>query len=144
MSHGFYVGSASPPQLVTLRLYFDYFAHEVAYELKCVDDGVILALAWFGTFDDGAETASGAIPVYGPAAGDREYAFSVWDEGGDGVRCEWGEGGYRLYLGAKVYGRLIASGNGTYGRGEEVGFVVEGHSEPTAGPTERPTPRPTR
>lgn len=85
VTHGFYVGASTPQQYLTLNFQFDYFAHEVAYELKNDATGVIFALAWYHTFEADDVEASMIIPVYGPEWGDQTYTFRIWDDGADGI-----------------------------------------------------------
>lgn len=80
VTHGFYAGN-SPEQFLTLDFQFDYFAHEVAYEMKNSNDGIIFALAWFHTFEADVESASMTIPIYSPEWGDQEYSLMLWDDG---------------------------------------------------------------
>lgn len=140
VSHGFYVG-ASPAQFLTLQYAFDDFAHEVAYEIKCDGDGVIFALAWFGTFLYAMEETL-VIPIYGPERGDQSYTVKLWDEGNDGICCSWGEGSYKLFVGDPEEGNLLRSG-GNYGASETFQFVIEGDPPPTPSPTRNPSRAPT-
>lgn len=142
VNHGFYVGS-SPAQFLTLNFAFDYFAHEVAYELKSVNDDVVFALAWFDTFAEEDESATMIIPIYGPEWGDQTYTLRLWDNGNDGICCSWGNGGYQLYLGHAGENNLLRNRSGNYGSGESFQFVVEGLDPPTMSPTPSPTMSPT-
>lgn len=142
VSHGFYVGS-SPSQFLTLDLVFDDFPHEVAYEIKNDYDGTIFALAWFLTFDSNAEEATITIPIYGPRRGDQEYTLRLWDKGEDGICCgNWGNGGYKLYLGGINSGALLKTG-GNYEDKETFQFTIEGDPPPSLSPTPNPTNYPT-
>ena len=82
VKHGFYVGN-NPDQIVTLRLKFDYYPNEVAYELRNVDGNITMGLAWFETFQSGTKNQVVKIPVYGPKRGDQKYEFQIWDAGGE-------------------------------------------------------------
>ena len=141
VSHGFYVGTF-PEQFLTLDFKFDYFAHEVAYEIKNDKDDIIFALAWYGTFDAGAISETMIIPIYGPERGDQDYSLRLWDGGNDGICCTWGEGGFQLFVGDPGQNNLLRSG-GNYGQGEEFKFVVEGDPPPTSSPTRNPSTPPT-
>ena len=142
VSHGFYVGS-SPAQFLVLAFTFDYFAHEVAYEVKNDENDMIFALAWFQTFSSDVATAKIQIPIYPPEMGDQQYSLRLWDSGNDGICCDWGDGGYRLYLGdPDTDGELLKSG-GDYGTKDLFQFVVEGYDEPPFSPTPKPSEDPT-
>ena len=142
VSHGFYVGT-SPAQFLVLSFIFDYFAHEVAYEVKNDNDDMIFALAWFQTFSSDVATANIQIPIYPPKMGDQQYSLRLWDSGNDGICCDWGDGGYRLYLGdPDTDGELLKSG-GDYGTKDMFQFIVEGFDEPSASPTPKPSEDPT-
>jgi len=143
VSHGFYVGS-SPEQFLTLKFDFDYFAHEVAYEIKNDGDATIFALAWFDTFSKETVSETMIIPIYGPERGDQQYTLRLWDNGNDGICCTWGQGGYQLFVGDLGDNNLLRSGDGNYGSGEEFQFVVEGDPPPTMAPTLEPSKGPTR
>ena len=144
VSHGFYVGS-SPEQFLTLRFKFDYFAHEVAYELKNDNYGIIFALAWFQTFAVDEKEATVIIPIYGPEWGDQKYTLTLWDDGNDGMCCSWGDGGYKLYLGPLDDKNLLTSSEGKYGSGETFHFQIKATTpNPTPLPTTfNPTKQPT-
>ncbi|KAL7483592.1 hypothetical protein ACHAW6_009232 [Cyclotella cf. meneghiniana] len=140
--HGFYVGE-DPEQFVTLRLTFDYYPNEVAYELKNVNDNTTLGLAWFETFQSGTKNALIRIPIYGPERGDQRYKFEIWDAGEDGICCAFGQGKYQLFLGPLSDQISLASG-GDFGLTESVEFDVEGNvltQAPVATQTP-PTPMP--
>ena len=81
VKHAFYAGN-SPDQIVSLRLKFDYYPNEVAYELRNVNNNITLGLAWFETFESGTKNTVIKIPVYGPERGDQKYEFQIWDAGG--------------------------------------------------------------
>ena len=81
VKHGFYVGD-NPAQIVTLRLKFDYYPNEVAYELRNVNNNITMGLAWFETFVSGTKNMVVKIPVYGPERGNQSYEFQIWDAGG--------------------------------------------------------------
>jgi hypothetical protein len=128
VSHGFYVGS-SPPQYLTLELIFDVFPNEMAFEITNDDDGIIFALAWFGTFDTSYTSATAIIPIYGPSAVDRGYTLRIWDSNNDGICCQWGDGRYDLYLGDPgAGGTFLGGGSGNYGAEGTFPFVVVGDS----------------
>jgi len=138
VSHSFYVGT-SPAQFLVLDLTFDYFAHEVAYEVKNDNHDTIFALAWFQTFSSDVATAKIQIPIYPPEMGDQQYSLRLWDSGNDGICCDWGNGGYKLYLGdPDTDGKLLKSG-GDYGTKDMFQFVVEGYDEPSVSPTLKPS-----
>jgi len=141
VSHGFYVGN-SPEQVLTLKFEFDYFAHEVAYEIKNDINDVIFGLAWFDTFDETDSEVTLTIPIYGRDQGDQQYTLRLWDKGDDGICCLWGTGGYQLYAGDMASGILLKSGGG-YGSGEAIQFTIEGDSPPTMPPTPNPSSPPT-
>jgi len=142
VSHSFYVGT-SPAQFLVLDLTFDYFAHEVAYEVKNDNHDTIFALAWFQTFSSDVATAKIQIPIYPPEMGDQQYSLRLWDSGNDGICCDWGNGGYKLYLGdPDTNGKLLKSG-GDYGTKDMFQFVVEGYDEPSFSPTPKPSEDPT-
>lgn len=81
VKHAFYVGE-NPDQIVTLRLKFDYYPNELAYELRNTNGNITMGLAWFETFQSGTKNAVIKIPVYGPERGDQSYEFQIWDAGG--------------------------------------------------------------
>ncbi len=126
VSHGFYVGS-SPPQYLTLDLVFDVFPNELAFDIINDDDGIIFALAWFGTFDTSYTSATAIIPIYGPSAVDIGYTLRIWDSNDDGICCQWGDGRYDLYLGDPDSGGMfLGGGSGNYGDEKTFPFVVKG------------------
>lgn len=128
VSHGFYVGF-SPAQFLTLNLVFDVFPNELAFCITNDDDGTILALAWFGTFDTSYKSATAIIPIYGPSADDRGYTLRIWDSNNDGICCQWGDGRYDLYLGdPNVGGMFLGGGSGNYGAEGTFPFVIMGDS----------------
>ncbi len=128
VSHGFYVGS-SPPQYLTLDFVFDVFPNELAFDITNDDDGIIFALAWFGTFDTSYTSATAVIPIYGPSAVDRGYTLRIWDSNNDGICCQWGDGRYDLYLGdPDEGGTFLGGGSGNYGAEGTFPFVVVGDS----------------
>ncbi len=122
--HGFYAGE-SPERLVMLHFEFDYFAQEVAFELKSLNDDNILALSWFGTYEPSMESATEEIPIYGHEYGDQNYRLTIWDSGGDGIDGKYGEGKYELFLVQKDSNTLLTSG-GDYGDKEVFEFTVPG------------------
>ena len=86
VKHGFYVGE-NPDQIVTLKLKFDYYPNEVAYELRNLNENITMGLAWFETFQSGTTNTLIKIPVYGPERGNQRYEFQIWDAGGE--QCCW-------------------------------------------------------
>jgi hypothetical protein len=87
VKHAFYVGD-NPDQVVSLRLKFDYYPNEVAYELRNTNGNITMGLAWFETFQSGTKNAVVKIPVYGPEKGDQKYEFQIWDAGGEKLSYE--------------------------------------------------------
>jgi len=140
VKHGFYVGD-NPAQIVTLRLKFDYYPNEVAYELRNVNNNITMGLAWFETFVSGTKNMVVKIPVYGPERGNQSYEFQIWDAGEDGICCTFGQGKYQLYLGPIVDQVLLTNG-GDFELTETFAFDIEGDlvtSSPT-GPPATPVP----
>lgn len=128
VSHGFYVGSA-PPQYLTLNFVFDVFPNELAFDISNDDDGMIFALAWFGTFDSSYTSATVTIPIYTPSSGDQGYTLKMWDANEDGICCKWGDGRYDLYLGdPDAGGTFLGGSRGNYGAEGTFPFVIRGES----------------
>lgn len=151
VKHGFYVGN-NPDQIVTLRLKFDYYPNEVAYELRNVDGNITMGLAWFETFQSGTKNQIVKIPVYGPERGDQKYEFQIWDAGGeraiqfdclfmfrrvisrylftfysaeDGICCTFGQGKYQLFLGP-ITDQVVLTSGGDFELTETFEFDIEG------------------
>ena len=128
----------------------------MAFEITNDDDGIIFALAWFGTFDTSYTSATAIIPIYGPSTIDRGYTLRIWDSNNDGICCQWGDGRYDLYLGDPgAGGTFLGGGIGNYGAEGTFPFVVVGDSSlamslstsfPSSGvpmmPSNKPTLRP--
>mmetsp|Transcript_6689 Transcript_6689/g.13603 ORF Transcript_6689/g.13603 Transcript_6689/m.13603 type:complete len:718 (+) Transcript_6689:322-2475(+) len=123
--HGFYAGE-SPEKLVMLHFEFDYFAQEVAFELKSLKDDNILALSWFGAYEPSTQSATEDIPIYGHEQGEQNYRLTIWDSGGDGINGQYGEGKYELFLVERDTNTLLTSG-GDYGGKEVFEFTVPGN-----------------
>jgi hypothetical protein len=124
VKHGFYVGN-NPDQIVTLRLKFDYYPNEVAYELRNVDGNITMGLAWFETFQSGTKNQVVKIPVYGPKRGDQKYEFQIWDAGEDGICCTFGQGKYQLFLGP-ITDQVVLTSGGDFELTETFEFDIEG------------------
>ena len=112
--------------------------------MKHESDDLILALAWFETFYQDTKEATITIPVYGRERGNQEYILQLWDEGGDGICCDWGNGSYELYVGdATTDGQSLLRSGGDYGKGEAVRVVIEEDAPPTTFPSQQPSKSPT-
>ena len=79
------------------------------------------------------------ITVATNICGGKDYAFEIFDSGGDGICCDRGQGSYYLELN----GVQIFSSNGDFGSGETFYFSAPITPAPTPAPTRPPTPRPT-
>ena len=79
------------------------------------------------------------ITVATNICGGKDYAFEIFDSGGDGICCDRGQGSYYLELN----GAQIFSSNGDFGSGETFYFSAPITPAPTPAPTRPPTPRPT-
>jgi len=141
VTHAFYAGD-DPPAYLTLVFDFDYYAHEVAWQVEDEGSGTIMGLVWFDTYEAGTDGISVVMPVYGTEWGDREYSLTLWDAAADGICCSQssGRGSYSLYVGdASEPDNLVRTG-GDYGSGETFLFEVMG--DPTYPPTMSPTELP--
>ena len=77
VTHAFYAGD-DPPAYLTLVFDFDYYAHEVAWQVEDEDSGAIMGLVWFDTYEAGTDGISVVVPIYNTEWGDRKYSLTLW------------------------------------------------------------------
>lgn len=130
IDHAFYTGK-EPPAYFSLAIRFDKFPKDLWWKLESVTDSVILAQRPPGWYNDRFELMSivEKIPAFGARSDLPEYRFTIGDsypcDGnptetcGDGICCNYGNGGYQLFSGAVENSILLSSG-GDYGLSESV------------------------
>ena len=106
------VTSLADGEAVTLALQLDNYPEETTWTLTD-ENGVIL-------FDGGPYTESGATIVEAFClAPDACYRFNIFDTFGDGICCQFGQGGYQL---TDAAGIVLVSSNGQFSNSESTEF----------------------
>ncbi len=100
---------------INLRLTLDYFGSETTWQLEDERGNILFA---GGPYQDGQE---GKVIRESFCVSNGCYYFVVFDEYGDGICCDYGNGSYELTDGA---GKRIAYSDGYFGYSEEIGFCT--------------------
>lgn len=116
---------------LTLELVFDQYRSETSWELTDTDDNVVSSGGDYGA-DFGSSGANPHPPIAIEDLPDGEYTFTIFDEYGDGMCCQYGDGSYTLINDSDE--AIIVSG-GAFGDSESTSFSLP-YVAPPAGCTD--------
>lgn len=144
--------SPGSPTCLFVNLVFDNYPADTSWKIEDQVDGLVLSQS--PGYDASLTDISSRVCL--PSG---NYAFTIADQYGDGMCCQWGEGSYNV---TTTKGDVIVLG-GSYGFEERTTFTmpydpatpfVDASSPtpkpvivtpaPTAPPTSKPTPKPTQ
>ena len=97
---------------MTLTINFDDFGSETSWEIRDLDSQTVVAQG-DGYAGETVYTEDFNLP-------DGNYAFTIFDDFGDGICCTWGNGSYSLVTAG---GQVVAEG-GEFGEFEQTNFCV--------------------
>jgi len=167
-------GHASDPgeYYLTVQFKFDKHPQDVSWVLYDLTANEVRMFVDFEAYKEeefAGEKLEVVVNVEGPDAGEKQYAFTVYDKSSDGLCCDNGRGWYKLFLG-DVEDDMKLLGDAKYEFSSSYYFTlfeeekedVEGamtvnssekevtneptrkpSSRPSSEPTKRPTPSPT-
>jgi M6 family metalloprotease-like protein len=101
-------------QEVLLEITTDDFGGETTWELKDSQNNILFS---------GGPYASGQIFPYSIILPSGDYAFTIYDEYGDGICCDYGSGSYSLRNVST--GDVYIGGGGMFGNQETTPFSIE-------------------
>ncbi|KAL9181406.1 hypothetical protein ACHAXT_010211 [Thalassiosira profunda] len=138
---------------LTVRFQFDDRPEEVSWVLYDLSINEAVVFVDFDAYN-GAERKNQLLDVKvtmdGPEWGEKQYAFTVYDNASNGLCCEHGNGYYKVFLG-DVADDLELLGDDEFEFSSSYYFTLfEGQEgdydtySPTASPSDRPTPGPSR
>jgi len=127
-SNEFSCSSCNKDKLVTVDLTIDSYGQETRWEIEDSDANVV--------FQGGDHPAS-SNTVVSECFDSGTYKFTIEDDYGDGICCNYGNGGYIV----SVDGTEVASG-GDFGSGESKTFEVSPGAPTTPSPVTSPTVTP--
>ncbi|EJK70562.1 hypothetical protein THAOC_08066, partial [Thalassiosira oceanica] len=138
---------------LTIHFRFDSHPDEVSwvlYDLTADEVKVFVDFDAYRVSDYANEDLSVVVNIAGPEAGQRDYAFTVYDRASDGLCCSAGDGYYKVYLGDEDDDYLM--GDAEYEFSSSYYFTLfensdddgEDEADATDAPTRRPTRPPTR
>ena len=165
-------GHASNPDEYYLTVQFKFDDHPqdvswVLYDLTANEVRMFVDFDVYKEKDFANEKLEVVVNVDGPEAGEKQYAFTVYDKESNGLCCENGRGWYKLFLGdAEDDMKLLGDAKYEFSSSyyftlfeEEVGNMTASSSsledteeeitdsptkQPTSKPTQKPTPSPTQ
>jgi hypothetical protein len=161
-------GHASNPDEYYLTVQFKFDDHPqdvswVLYDLTANEVRMFVDFDVYKEKDFANEKLEVVVNVDGPEAGEKQYAFTVYDKESNGLCCENGRGWYKLFLGdAEDDMKLLGDAKYEFSSSyyftlfeEEVGNMTASSSSledteeettdsPTKQPTQKPTPSPTQ
>jgi len=153
VSNEFYVDSSE--YYLTVQIQFDDKPEEVSWVLYDLTLNEVKVFVDFGEYpkeEFANKLLNIGVTMDGPEEGEKQYAFTVYDKGSDGLCCDHGEGYYKVFLGdveddLKLLEdeefEFSSSFYFTLFEMEGLDAELETHS-PTSKPTKRPTRRPTK
>ncbi|KAL7520908.1 hypothetical protein ACHAWX_005601 [Stephanocyclus meneghinianus] len=156
---------------LTVQFQFDDNPQDVSWVLYDLTENKVKMFVDFDVYkqeDFANQMLEVVANVDGPEAGEKKYAFTVYDKASDGLCCEHGEGYYKLFLGdvddnlellgdseyefsSSYYFTLFEEGNNMTANGAEVEGMEEeaastdapiATSVPTTSPVSDPTAGP--
>lgn len=158
-------GHASDPDeyYLTVQFKFDQHPQDVSWVLYDLTANEVRMFVDFDVYkeeDFAGEKLEVVVNVEGPEAGEKQYAFTVYDKESDGLCCENGRGWYKLFLGdveddmkllgdakyefsSSYYFTLFEEEEEQMGNMTTSSSSLEDTEEETNSPTEQPTPNPT-
>ena len=101
---------------VQIQVTLDDFGSETSF---AIEDGNGNVVKSWGTFADGQNGTKKTRNIDLPTG---VYTFVIFDEYGDGICCDWGDGSWVV----KVDGSPIATSDGQFGYWEEFDFAIGG------------------
>ncbi|KAL7471419.1 hypothetical protein ACHAXS_012481 [Conticribra weissflogii] len=145
---------------ITVQFQFDQHPEEVSWVLYDLTINQVTNFVDFDTYpaeDFADKEFNVVVDVDGPDAGEKKYAFTVYDKSSNGLCCDHGEGYYNVYLG-DIEDDLLLLTDDEYGFSSSFYFTLFENStnattveklgedeggEPTDPPTDPPTEPPT-
>lgn len=109
-------GDSGSTSRVQIQVTLDEFGSETSF---AIEDGNGNVVKSWGTFADGQSGTTKTKNIDLPTG---VYTFVIFDEYGDGICCDWGDGSWVV----TVDGSTVASSNGTFGYWEEFDFAIGG------------------
>lgn len=158
-------GHASNPDeyYLTVQFKFDKHPQDVSWVLYDLTANEVKMFVDFDAYKEdefAGKKLEVVVNVEGPDAGEKQYAFTVYDKNSDGLCCDNGRGWYKLFLGdveddMKLLGdakyEFSSSYYFTLFEEEEVEGIMttnnsstEATNEPTGKPSSRPSSKPTK
>ena len=139
---------------LTVHFRFDSHPDEVSwvlYDLTADEVKVFVDFDAYRVSDYANEDLSVVVNIAGPEAGQRDYAFTVYDRASDGLCCSAGDGYYKVYLGDEDDDYLMGDAEYEFSSSYYFTLFEEDDKEeavasdaPTTRPTRPPTRAPTR
>jgi trypsin len=157
-------GHASNPDeyFLTVQFKFDDHPQDVSWVLYDLTANEVRMFVDFDVYkeeDFANQKLEVVVNVEGPEAGEKQYAFTVYDKASDGLCCDNGKGWYKLFLG-NVEDNMKLLGDADYEFSSSYYFTLfeeeegdmtmnnssaqdeESTSDPTKPPTVSPTAKP--
>jgi lysyl endopeptidase len=98
---------------IDLALFTDFYSQETSWELRNEDGDVLYSGDNFNSFTDYNETFN--------LTEEGCYTFTIFDQEGDGICCDYGSGSYTL---TTQDGTIVAEG-GSFGTSESISFRLQ-------------------
>ena len=109
-------GDTGSTSRVQIQVTLDDFGSETSF---AIEDGSGNIVKSWGPFADGQNGTTKTRNIDLPTG---VYTFVIFDEYGDGICCDWGDGSWVV----KVDGSAVATSDGVFGYWEEFDFAIGG------------------
>jgi len=149
------IGEVSDEHYLTIQFEFDEHPEEVSWVLYDLKEHEVKVFVDFGVYHQKSfanQKLNILVDVDGPEAGEREYAFTVYDKESNGLCCTAGEGLYKVWFGDEGDGQFIFGDDDyefsssyvfTLFEGVEASIKSNAADTQTSVPTLAPSPLPT-
>lgn len=149
------IGEASDEHYLTIQFEFDEHPEEVSWVLYDLTEHEAKVFVDFGVYHQESfanQKLNVLVDVSGPDAGEREYAFTVYDKESNGLCCTAGEGLYKVWFGDEGDGQFLFGDDDyefsssyvfTLYEGVEASIKPNAADTQTSAPTLAPSPLPT-
>lgn len=104
------IGEASDEHYLTVQFEFDEHPEEVSWVLYDLTEHEVKVFVDFGVYHQESfanQKLNVLVDVNGPDAGEREYAFTVYDKESNGLCCTAGDGLYKVWFGDEGDGQFL-------------------------------------
>jgi len=125
---------------LTVQFQFDENPEEVSWVLYDLTKDEVKVFVDFGTYSNDEYTNNElkiVVNIDGPEAGEKQYAFTVYDKASNGLCCSHGEGLYKVFLGDEDDDYLL--GDGEYKFSSSYYFTLFEEEVASSSPTKEPT-----